>query len=492
MTSSNPLRISILFFILAAAVVAVPFLPSTTEGLTILLVGGLLVVCSFSTAVDRLGGRFDLFELIHPICYLSFIYFGAASLYMLYDPKAAYDSRVFPYLNASILLSIAGMAAMVYGYYLGRRLIHTRPPRQMEVRGVLWLAAIFAMGFTGQFAGLAAERRLLPRGALAGLVSLLQQLEGLSLVIYFLLMFLWMSGRSTPGQKLLLALAVAPLELALVYAKVGNKSFTLIILGMPFVAYYYARGRLPSRSAVVMLLVTVFLIFPFYSAFRVTSRSSSIPTRAADTVSTLTTDTPGTYAERSFFVVGQRMALINSVAVVVREVGHTVDFQNGRTIYLTAVSLAIPRFLWPDKPSIGIGQDFARQFGILPRFDVETNVAITPVAEWYWNFGVLGVVVGMFLTGIFYRFIYSTLGQRSGADPFRLAIYAGILPTLMSFEGNVAGWVGTTIRLLLMSLAAYWFLGRTGTIVPLTTQTSPRRDALPDGLSGALPQSTAP
>jgi hypothetical protein len=67
----------------------------------------------------------------------------------------------------------------------------------------------------------------------------------------------------------------------------------------------------------------------------------------------------------------------------------------GATVPLWAL---IPRVIWPDKPTVGGGQDWVSQFtGIT--FDESTSIGIGQVLELYMNFGISGIIVGFAVLG---------------------------------------------------------------------------------------------
>jgi hypothetical protein len=80
---------------------------------------------------------------------------------------------------------------------------------------------------------------------------------------------------------------------------------------------------------------------------------------------------------------------------VVRHRDGEVELWYGGTVPLWAL---IPRAIWPDKPSVGGGQDWVSQFtGIV--FDESTSVGIGQVLEFYMNFGMPGVLTGFVVLG---------------------------------------------------------------------------------------------
>ncbi len=462
----RPLRAAFLCAGAATALFLLAFLPRSETGLTIGLVAVFGGVCAIPWAVSSLGGRKEPFDLLHMVCILSFVQFGLGTLYLLYDPGAAYDRGVYQYLNVSMAYCIVGMASLIYGYYLGGRLRAPVRRAPMAVRGELWIAAVFLIGFCAQLLDVQASRAGDLSSTRSGLLSFLQQFIPFALFAYFLLVYLFFSRLANLKHKALLVGVVVPAELAILALSLGNKSFFMIFLGIPIVAFRYARGRMPWSAVLVSLLIIVFAVFPFYNMYRNTNNTSSMGTRVGQTLDRLGGLTPQGYGEQSLYEVGRRVALVNSVAVIVRETGSSVEYAHGRTIGLALVSILIPRAVWPDKPVINLGREFAREFRIQPRHDDRTWVAVTAVGELYWNFGLAGVLAGMLALGLALRFIYGLLGEQMAANPVRMAAYVSLFLTLLGFDGNLAAWLGATVKAVTIYLLLEAFLRRLGLLVP--------------------------
>jgi hypothetical protein len=91
------------------------------------------------------------------------------------------------------------------------------------------------------------------------------------------------------------------------------------------------------------------------------------------------------------------------VGVMQHEAGET-QLSYGSTVPLWAF---IPRAIWPDKPSVGGGQELVEQFtGI--KFGENTSVGAGQVLEFYMNFGMPGVLTGFTVLG----FILMRLDQK--------------------------------------------------------------------------------
>ena len=79
---------------------------------------------------------------------------------------------------------------------------------------------------------------------------------------------------------------------------------------------------------------------------------------------------------------------------------------NGRSLYECAI-MFVPRFLWHDKPVIGLGPEAYALLG----YKEGTGSSIVPVAvDWYLNFEWPGVVAGMWLVGALISRVHRKLG----------------------------------------------------------------------------------
>ncbi|MCB1087253.1 MAG: oligosaccharide repeat unit polymerase [Verrucomicrobiae bacterium] len=115
-------------------------------------------------------------------------------------------------------------------------------------------------------------------------------------------------------------------------------------------------------------------------------------------------------------------------AHIVRAVPSELPLQYGATIARWALA-PIPRRLWPDKPVIPPGP-------VVGHTLYDQHVAGVPpslVAEWYWNFGWPGVILGCFGFGVLLRAVQHRFGTGISRDPFRSALFvAG--PMILGFE----------------------------------------------------------
>ena len=109
-------------------------------------------------------------------------------------------------------------------------------------------------------------------------------------------------------------------------------------------------------------------------------------------------------------------------------------YEHGRTLLVTLFGF-IPRAVWPEKP-VGIGKSITRYTdGYLFQERAAHSLAITLVADFYANFGVVGVVIGGIVFGIACRVMaaYAATGMKAGVQ---LSAARVLIPSV--FVGGLA------------------------------------------------------
>jgi O-antigen polysaccharide polymerase Wzy len=102
-------------------------------------------------------------------------------------------------------------------------------------------------------------------------------------------------------------------------------------------------------------------------------------------------------------------------------------YQMGATMQYATYAF-IPRVLWPEKPNVSRGDWFNKYVGAAPG----TSLGISAVGELYWNFGVPGVAIGMFVLGCGYGILWRMAGTDPLARPLHMLLYVIITITGMT------------------------------------------------------------
>lgn len=150
-----------------------------------------------------------------------------------------------------------------------------------------------------------------------------------------------------------------------------------------------------------------------------------------------------------------RSATLEIFADVIRRTPSDVPYWNGAT-YLSLVGAAVPRVLWPDKPSKELGQEFGHRYEYLSPEDFNTSFNFPFLVEFYANFGIVGVWIGMFVVGIVYRrieFFVNRPGQRIMTSCLGVVLCLPLMILEVDFSLMFGG--------LLLNGAALWLIMRT-------------------------------
>lgn len=183
------------------------------------------------------------------------------------------------------------------------------------------------------------------------------------------------------------------------------------------IAVFFGRekvGTMFNKSLIPIygLLVFSVIIFPFVGQIRNQASGFDKLTGVLGKLNEQSYEqkTPDLYAEEkeSFEA---RVSNINQTSQVVKLV-HDVGYYKGSTLAYLSYAL-IPRFIWKDKPIIAQGVWFALEIGqayVHADGRANNSVNMTSAGELYLNFGLIGVVVGMFLIGLLCAFMWRISG----------------------------------------------------------------------------------
>jgi hypothetical protein len=459
---SLPLRAALICVIGGAICITVPF----ATHVSVYMLTAVLLACVVGPLLrDWHDGKLDYFEPIHVLGLTYFIYFGLGAMWTVQDPGfVAYDIHIVSYIPKALLIVVLGYMALLAGYYGPWFPRKSWPTSEERLRGTLFLLVPSALGALG-FGTYEIMHRLSGLGVSVGVaVSSLSQFSPFFIFAWGLSWMLLFSGQMTRSQLWCWLGFVVPAAFGIAYITVSNKTMVLTLVVTPVIALWFARRRVPWAFLTAFSLVLIFVIFPFYNTYRLTDRKSRHSQRLESTYRRVAEWNPTMYMDQSWGTFKRRMALINSVAVVARDVGVWQPYARGETIFVPALAYFIPRVLWPDKPVTREGIEFAEKFRVTSVFDKETSVAITVPGELYWNWDLPGVLLGMAVLGALLKLLYRRYGVAFGADPVRRAIYIIVLFQVLGLDSSLAVSMVFIIRTILMLEVMRWLARATGVL----------------------------
>jgi hypothetical protein len=129
-----------------------------------------------------------------------------------------------------------------------------------------------------------------------------------------------------------------------------------------------------------------------------------------------------------------RSANLDLFADVIRRTPSEIPYWGGYT-YLSLVGSFVPRFLWPDKPTKELGQAFGHRYSYVGANDAGTAINLPILVEFYLNFGIYGVMVGMTIVGVIY-YAVQRIVNNPGQDYFVSLAGVVLMIPLMNIESD--------------------------------------------------------
>ncbi|HEY6291294.1 MAG TPA: hypothetical protein VI455_06985 [Terriglobia bacterium] len=165
--------------------------------------------------------------------------------------------------------------------------------------------------------------------------------------------------------------------------------------------------------------------------------------------------TPFVWLESGAGAALSRLNLLQSVAAVL-SLGPRADYLKGsERWWMLPFYPFVPRFLWPTKPILDKGRRFSMALG----YGDQTSTAMTYPGDLYFEYGVPGLLAGMFLFGLVAQWLTNRLSLPGSKR--RMFVYTGLFITvLFVIELDAFDFWSTLIRSLVILSAVAWAVYR--------------------------------
>jgi hypothetical protein len=309
-----------------------------------------------------------------------------------------------------------------------------------------------------------------------GLVALPSQLGSgllgtISSSYYFglaLLTIVFVKYRSRPAIVILLAML--PISMLFGFLT-GSKKLFLAPAAMIAMAHMVTTRRVRAFWFIAggIGLIIVYPLAQFYrdvvqvGGGMTAAQVLQNPGRLVTLVSNfLSTADPVEYLTAGIDATTSRLSALGILTVIVRDAGERVPFQGGWTIAMVFVSF-IPRFIWPGKPQMAIGQWVTEEFGSGP--GIESSTGPSQTGELYFSYGWAGIVIGWLLLGIYFRTISQLFFREGAPTPALLTAVIALWATLPGLQGTLlnftTGFLFIAVYIAALHLAVRVFMGTT-------------------------------
>jgi hypothetical protein len=426
------------------------------------------IACSFVIAVfatyayfrwrdGQTASAVPLFAIVAAVFWVSFslpLFWGQETIVgshgTRYIPRSAID--------VAMLAAALGMGAMWLGYNVRlRRGVTARELLIFKSNGnshaYLWVAVL--VGLVGS--------RFLDTAVQSGGAGLRQPIQiafhFAPLAAFSLLMLDYFHHRTAYVERIAIPLYVAArLVIGLASGWLGSSVETGLILVL---AYSMRWRRLPKLGLMLTLLVVVFLQpgkEMFRSRYWYGGESGTVGERIYEWCSESARLWTG-----AFFGEGgtewrelgmktvSRFDVLHQTANVVDYTPAVVPYQNGRLYSYLFVTL-IPRFAWPNKPSMNDANRWYQvAYGLTDEENLEgVSISSGFLAEGYINFGWFGVVLIPFGIGVLLGYVESMLlAPRAGI--YFNALGIALAPQLISIESQLGQYVAGIVQMIALT-----------------------------------------
>jgi hypothetical protein len=422
----------------------------------------------FIPLIKRFADRtFDVAEPYVWFVLFFFAHFGIRAIWDLVFGSPFLEisphSQNFGPVNAALGVSILALVFYWLGYNSRTGIVFSRSlpnlPSKWNTKIILpvalfcsvigWGVRLFLMATQAKSIGmwLEAEKDISLR--LSTGVSYFQNLSSLGTVAVFLL---FISGRASFRKKYVFfsfLLFVPELGFALMTGKRSKMPFLLLAF---LVAHYMTSKRGFKKSkrlafGTILVLLLLIALFPLTTSLRLRGISGLNATSAS-------MFTPS----RLFYRLGARLHDLDSLALIMKKVPEQTPHTLGMELWVLSVAW-IPRQIWPKKPVIVLGKIF---FEMVPagNFPEGASVSVSLPGQFYWDLGILGVLLGMIFVGVLWRFLHEYLVKPEGNLSNSLIVSMMFSSFFMPLEQTLVSLFTRHFFMLIILLVVIFFVSK--------------------------------
>jgi hypothetical protein len=217
---------------------------------------------------------------------------------------------------------------------------------------------------------------------------------------------------------------------------------------------------------VLAVVSGIILLYPFSNQYRFLIRSEGVEVTSVATATKTVSQAFSGAVQRQSGLAGwldsgarstvNRLDLLESVSDVIWIGPRLANLRTREYWWILPIYPFVPRFLWPSKPV----EDMGLQFNLALGGNNESAAAITYPGDLYLEFGLVGIIVGMFFLGVFGQWLSNKAGD--ALNKRGLFLYAAFFPSSVNLEADAfALWTGMIKWLAILSVVA-WLVYRPG------------------------------
>lgn len=412
---------------------------------------------------------FDFFELGNSVILYYFFIFYFTSMLFFFGVRGFLWENSDVYYKALLYLTL-GLIFFVIGYYnrqtssIARRLPEfLRLKSEWDFKKALWVfGVVFVLGLGIKilriFGGVYSYWQQNPwfqNSSFYSLFGIFDWLSYVALIIAFTSYF-YFKKNNDARYRLWQKIAWGTFILEMVYTLPSCNRTSVI---MPIILYLILKSyfsRVTWRQIVTIILGAIIVVFPLGNICRSPEilRYYSLVERPIENI-----ENSLTYAKNAGNLTFDSIfSRIDQFTVFSRIIEMDEPFLYGKPLLNFFISLGPPRFIWTNKPIISGGGDFGHRSGLLAP-SVKSTVGVTIVGDLYMNFGLAGIILGMFFMGMLFRLIYEYLIKRTDISFSGVMIYSILwLNIIKGMEDWIAPVYAGLVKIFILLLIIHYFL----------------------------------
>ena len=415
---SRYLIISISFLCCILLLLSVRFLPFQTV-LTGFLLCTFFAVAAFPLIRVKLRGEsIDPFEIIYPVCLILVLNYGFRAAWVFFNPSIIHNSAIIDskILNSALFYLIIGTICFLAAYYsrIAKKIAKSFPTLKgnWSQRNLfnkilsVYLLGIGAIvyGFTQHYFARIAYKSIEQ-------VPAQNYIMNFSKYTWYALIIALITNASHQRkfkQIIFISMFAISLTLAIVGGIRGDVVFLFFII---FMFYNYRRRLANLKRLIIPFILILLFLFPFMLDYRNFYKDNFNRGWKLDQIGKSLS-----YAYRKIFdfsferyfaaslkILPDRQHAMDSFCVIIRDTPYPNPYMMGRDYLWIVPNAIIPRTIWKDKPEFQDGAIFPIQYwGVDPL----SWPSPSSFVDLYMNFGLIGIIAGMLLLGVLYRFMY--------------------------------------------------------------------------------------
>jgi hypothetical protein len=394
-------------------------------------------------------------SVLIPLMPLTGLFYAISYGVPIFSSKVHYKGVDTEVITEALGLTVLGLIFLYIGFYAFRR-FYSKPSfiqflKNVSIRRQIWIAWIM-YGIYQMFQMFPVLRSLPTVGHFYTL------LDYLSLGLLFALAL--DNKLRKMHFRFVVLVIIYTVFIKILTGSLAPAFFLMVFLGV----IYWSKKKTVPWFFILVGFIIVLGLNPVKSHYRAVAWSGDI-------FSTLSYSEKATLFYEAIQIVYERdlLSSLNEDTTTINRVSHLSTFAKVISMtpesvpywlggsYRTLFTSFIPRALWPGKPQSEIGQEFGHRYSLLHHRDTITAYNLPWLTEFYANFGVIGVCVGMFAVGLIFRFLVTTMSAPMSQN-VKFILGLTITFNLFYAESNFALMVGGVLSKYIGCLGLLWLL----------------------------------